>query len=986
MWRARPIVLSLAIAFHAGLASAQNAVDLFYPGANSDVRAVALQADGKILVGGSLTMLGGGGSGTTVRNRIGRLTIDGALDNGFNPGANGIVNAFAVQPDGGIVVVGSFTGIGGGCAPTCSATRMRIARLLSNGDVDPAFDPAANGSVTAVALQADGMIVIGGTFTGLGGCLPTCTAPRNRLARLTAAGAIDPNFNPGLNSGATVSAIVVQPDGKILVAGFFTMIGGGGLGNTPRKNIARLNTDGSVDATFNPGTGGVTPNVLSLALQSDGKIVVGGTFTAIGGGCATTCSTMRNHIARVDDAGVVDAFDPGVDGAAEGLAVQANGKITVVGDFSKLGGGGIGTTTRNGIGKLFPDGSLDPTVNPGASSGIGAGGGNVVALALQPDQKIVVVGSFLSLGGITGTSPRTRIGRLLIDGSPEPEFKPGADATVQTLALQPDGRILLGGSFTAIGGILGTTTRRSIGRLNPDGSVDRDFNPGANGQVAALAVQADGSILVGGFFSMIGGGGTGSTPRSRLARLDRTGAVDPTFDPGANGFVHELAILPDGKILVAGDFTMIGGGGTGSIARPYLARLNSNGTVDLSFNPNPGGFIRGLAVQSDGKILVGGNFLSLAGTTRFFIGRYNDNGTLDSGFDPGADNQITVLLEQPDGRILAGGDFTMIGGGTGTTPRTRIARLMANGTVDGGFNPGAGANLIVNSLALQTDGRIIVGGAFTALYEVAHTRSRLGRLNTDGSLDGSFDPGASNTVNALAILPNGTLLAGGDFATLGGGGVGTASNARVGAVANTDPAAQNLTLTNGGTTITWLRGGAGPEVRRTTFESSTDATIYTYLGEGLRIAGGWQLNGQNVPAQQSVYVRARGYYAEGNNDGSQSIFETVRNPYLANAPFTDDPLVVGVTAIKAAHILELRNRIDGLRAGYDLAPFEWTDPSLMSGTVVRAQHVLDLRAALSEVYGAAWLPRPAFDTSLIVGSVIRAADVTAVRAAILALE
>ena len=965
------LALSLALAVVPRLVSAQNAVDTFYPGANSDVDTVALQADGKILVGGSLTMLGGGGTGTTARNRIGRINADGSLDNAFNPGANSLVFALAVQPDGKILVGGGFTMIGGGCSPSCTATRMRIARLLDDGSVDPVFNPGANGSIRAIAVQADGKILIGGAFTGLGGCLPTCTYARSHLARLNADGTVDETFDPGLSTGASVNALVVQPDGRILIGGFFTTIGGGGLGSTPRRNIARIDSLGNVDS-FDPGTNNT---VVALALQGDGKVLVSGSFTTIGGG--GTGSTSRSGLARVTDTGLIDGgFDPGVNGAVEGIVIQNNGKITVVGDFSKLGGGGTGNITRNGIGKLFPDGSVDLAVNPGASSGIGSGGGSVIAAVVQPDQKIVVIGSFVSLGGITGTSPRTRIGRLLVDGSAEPEFKPGADATVQTLAVQPDGKIVVGGLFTNLGGILGTTARHYIGRLNPDGSVDMAFNPGANGWVTALAVQPDGYILVGGQFTMIGGGGTGNTPRNRIARLDPTGAVDMTFDPGANGIVHEIVVLPDGKILVAGDFQTIGGGGTGTNTRSYLARLNANGSFDATFDAGVSGFVRGIAVQADGKILLGGNFLALHAVTRYFIGRVNADGALDSGFNPGADNQITAFVVQPDGNIIAGGDFTMIGGGDGTTARTHLARLLSTGVVDLGFDPGANVNYAVNSMALQTDGRVIVAGG------------KIRRLTTSGALDGTFDPGINSTIHGVAILPSGTVLAVGDFFMFGGGGgSGTVTNFRVGEVPNTGPATQNLSVGSGGTTITWLRGGAGPAVWRTTFESSLDGTTFTFLGNGIRIAGGWQLTGQSVPTTQSVYIRARAYYEAGNYDGSGSILERVRNPYLAALPFTDDPLVAGVTSIKAVHIVELRARIDALRRTYGIAAFPWADPSLSAGWAIRWQHIIDLRHALYDVYAAAGLAQPSYtDPNLQVGMRVMAAHVQEIRNALAAIE
>jgi len=972
------------------IAAAQNAVDTFYPGANSDVNAVALQADGKIIVGGSLSFLGGGGNGNTVRNHIGRVNADGTLDNAFNPGTNasGPVFAIAVQSDGKILVGGGFTQIGGGCNPTCSTTRNRIARLLNDGTVESTFDPSANTSVRAIAVQPDGKILIGGAFTGLN-CTPACAFSRSHLARLNPDGSVDATFDPGLNVGATVNAIVVQPDGMILIGGSFTGIGGGGTtASSPRRNVARVDTFGNVDA-FDPGT---NSTVSALALQSDGKVVIGGFFTMLGGG--GTGSTPRSHIGRVDSNGLLDTgFNPGSDGSAvEGLAIQADGKITAVGDFAKMGGGGTGNFTRNGIAKVLPDGSLDLTVNPGSSSGLGSAGGNVFAAVVQPDQKVVVIGSFLSLGGITGTSPRTRIGRLLVDGSPEPSFLPGADSsTVQTVAVQPDGKILVGGIFSNLGGVLGTTPRKNIGRLNADGSVDMAFDPGANVVVNALAVQPDGYMLVGGQFTMIGGGGSGNTARNYIARLDPTGAVDPTFNPGANGIVHEIVLLPNGKILVAGDFTMIGGGGTGTNSRPYLARLNSDGSFDGTFDGAVSGFIRGIAVQpADGKIVLGGNFLALHAVSRSFIGRLNADGSLDNGFDPGANNQITAIAVQPDGGILVAGDFTMIGGGSlngGTTARTRIARLTSTGGVDGTFNPGVGANFVVNSLALQTDGRIVVGGGFTQLYDMVHPRNRIGRLNTDGSLDLTFDVGANSTVDAIAMLPSGTIVGGGDFAQFGGGGSGAAGHFRIAEAANPDAATQSLTLSNDGTTITWLRGGAGPEIERTTFESSTDGTTFTPLGAGTRMAGGWQLTGLNVPTMQSVFIRARGYFGAGNYNGSGSIIEWVRNPYVTSQAFTDDPLTVFATIIKAIHILELRGRIDALRVTYGFPPFNWADPALAAGSRIRWHHIIDLRQALYPIYAAVGFVQPAYtDPDLQVGMVVRAAHVQQIRNALKAIE
>jgi uncharacterized delta-60 repeat protein len=199
-------------------------VDSFDPNANNDVFAVAVQADGKILVGGVFTSVGG-----QTRNNIARVNPDGSLDASFDPNANFFVEALAVQVDGKILVGGLFTSIGG-------QTRNGIARLDPDGSLDASFDPNANSSVLAVAVQADGKVLIGGAFFSIGG------QTRNHIARLNPDGSPD-SFDP--NANAIVHAIAVQPDGKILVGGAFQFIGG-----QPRNRIARLTaTSCSVTST-----------------------------------------------------------------------------------------------------------------------------------------------------------------------------------------------------------------------------------------------------------------------------------------------------------------------------------------------------------------------------------------------------------------------------------------------------------------------------------------------------------------------------------------------------------------------------------------------------------------------------------------------------------------------------------------------------------------------------------------------------------------
>ncbi len=271
------------------------------------------------------------------------------------------------------------------------------------------------------------------------------------------------------------------------------------------------------------------------------------------------------------------------------------------------------------------------------------------------------------------------------------------------LQQQMNQKQLFPGRFNRFGALLACTSLGLAALVR--GQTPDDFNPGADSYVFTMAIQPDGKILVGGVFTSLGG-----QARNRVGRLNSDGTLDPTFGPlageGAFPYVYSLGVQRDGKILVGGDFTKLGGQ-----ARDHIGRLNSNGTLDGSFNPGAGLTVWSLVEQPDGKILVGGEFIRLAGAWRNGIGRLNANGTLDESFNPVASSanwpDVYTLALQPDGRIVAGGAFTKLGGQT----RNRIGRLNADGTLDTTFDPGA--NDPVFCLAVQADGKILVGGSFT---------------------------------------------------------------------------------------------------------------------------------------------------------------------------------------------------------------------------------------------------------------------------------
>ena len=234
-------------------------------------------------------------------------------------------------------------------------------------------------------------------------------------------------------------------------------------------------------------------------------------------------------------------------------------------------------------------------------------------------------------------------------------------------------------------------------------------------------------------------------------------------------------------------------------------------------------------------------------------------------------------------KILLGGNFTGLGGGTGTTPRARIGRLHADGSVDAGFNPGVTGS-IVYTIVVQADGKIVVGGNFTGLGNGGTTpRRNIGRLGPDGSVDVSFDPGANGTVEGLLIQPDGSILVGGPFTALGGG-LGTTARNNIGRLTNTDAPTQTLSFSGG--IVTWLRGGSAPEVSRVTFDASMNGVTYTPLGTATRVAGGWRLTGQTMPNSRNLTIRARGYYIGGYENASSSITEVIANVFVV--PTTGD--------------------------------------------------------------------------------------------------
>ena len=356
-------------------------------------------------------------------------------------------------------------------------------------------------------------------------------------------------------------------------------------------------------------------------------------------------------------------------------------------------------------------------------------------------------------------------------GDVDMSFNPDTNNSVSCVAVQPNGKILIAGGFTAVGGV----TRHDIARLNANGTLDESFNPSVPiYSVTCVTVQTDGRIFITGTFYSVNG-----MPAYNAAWLNADGTLNRGFIPplslAPGSGAGPLAVLADGTTLVAGYFDVTDNFGHsvrthGSIARVTAdwtldAHLNSDGTAVVGFNPDifqPGVT---LLVQPDGKLLISGYFNSVDGIERRYLARLNADGTLDTGFAASALVPPTTDIGpiQPDRKIIVRGAFTSPAG----TGPSYIMRLNADGTRDIGFNPVP--NNSVSSAMLHTDGKIVIGGAFTSVNGVP--RNKIARLNADGTLDTGFNPnveGPFSGVSSIAMQPDGKIILGGKFTSVGG--------------------------------------------------------------------------------------------------------------------------------------------------------------------------------------------------------------------------
>ncbi len=670
----------------------------------SPVYAAVLQPDGMLVLGGHLY------NGSNYDFMLLRYKPDGTLDPSFGTGgmvttafasSNDKISSLALQADGKIIAAGG--------SDNGTKYDFAAARYNPDGTLDNTFD--GDGKVTTeigtvhdfaedVAIQADGKIILAG-YTGNG------MTNYFVVVRYNTDGSLDNSFDsdgkvshivvPGVNFGESVA---IQANGKIVVGG------SAGSGANLDFAVARYNSDGSLDNTFS-GDGMLTTavgsghdEIQSIAIQPDGKIVVAGDVH--------NGSNYDYAVARYNDNGTLDnTFDTdGIqttaiglgDDIARAMTIQADGKIVLSG-YSDAGG-----TNDFSMARYDTNGILNNTFSTDGKlvTNITTNDDKANAVVIQANEKIMSVGS-------SGLFPDIYLAfaRYNKDGTIDSYFDGTGTVTnvfstssddIKDVAIQKDGKIVVAATH-------GDTSGFFIVRYTNMGVLDTAFSD--NGQLItsfggtsdasmAIAVQEDGKIVA------VGSTNSGANYDVAVARYLEDGTIDSTFDADgkaitdiSSGFdiVYDVLIQPDGKIVVC-SYTVAGpSNGFGFV------RYNANGTLDNSFS-------------GDGKLIVP-------------VGQDGTAAPLE-------------MAIQEDNKIIATG-YAMMGSNLDVI----VIRLDTNGVLDNTFDGDGIVNIdfldstdAASSVAVQPDGKIVVAGQ---AFNVSNDDVAIARLNTDGSLDNTFD-------------------------------------------------------------------------------------------------------------------------------------------------------------------------------------------------------------------------------------------------------
>jgi hypothetical protein len=658
---------------------------------------------------------------------------------------DGSVWAIAGPDDSGRTYIGGdfdhvLTGSGSGIEVSASGAPWQPGR----GPV------VTGGAVLAVAPDGTGGWIVGGTFTHVNG------EPRERLAWVGADNELK-DWNPRVEG--TVRALAYSDaQNRVFVGGEFTRVDG-----RSRPNLAALTlTESTDDALVEWATGGANGAVHALALSEDGDaLFVGGDFQRVN-------HVARSRVAQLDVLdGRVDQWQSDADGPVRALA-QSDDHLYLGGIFTNVDG----TTSYGVVGVSLASGRA--TTNQ-FSLGGWQPGWEVNALAVHEPSAGT---AYLYVGGTFAVSVAAGIAvnnllRFDISPSQPPAldrfFRPQPNGTVRSLKL--DGAMLhVGGDFHGAQSFAGADAEH-VARINTTSSqhlADSDWLPQVDGPVYAIGEQNAGSADAGELF--LGGAfaGAGAVKRSNLARIHADGTLDRDWNPGTNAAVHALAIR-DSWLYVGGMFSRVGRltEGEEGVERNLVARLRQDtGDVDAWWNPNIGGsVVDTLYLDATDRVFAGGVFDTVDDMSGFAnLAQLTSTGAVE-WFKPQFNKRVRVLAGHGD-LLYAGGEFERVD----NISRPRLARFdLSSGTLDRQWAPQATGT--VRALALGDDGSLFVGGEFGSAFgdqNGNHKRHRLAKLDPSGAVVPEWRAdGENGGVKALALYGD-DLYVGGDFNRLGG--------------------------------------------------------------------------------------------------------------------------------------------------------------------------------------------------------------------------
>jgi uncharacterized delta-60 repeat protein len=648
------------------------------------------------------------------------------------------------QPDGGVLVSGSFTHYK-------SEPTTNLVRLLRNGKRDTSFNKqiGTDGDIRNIAIQKDGKIILQGTFGHY-----KQQSVTTMLIRIDSNGVLDATFNPyrTIYNYSGVTAMAVQDDGRLLLAGF-----GVGTSGYDTTGLIRLNTDGTLDTSFKPACKLKAYDfIYALTLQKNGKILVGGTFSSWAGTPAT--GLVRLNLNGNRDSSFVlqgQGFELGGPTMPPSIRVireLPDSSLLIGGNFTFYNG-----SLRASLVKLKHDGSLDPAFLQEPS--IPANTNFVVYdIALRNDNKILLGGHFYTWNNrysdLIVLQQNGHADSISALSGPDPS-QPFTAAGISRIFVNPDNSFLAFGSFT---GVYAGKYQNNLTLYNAQHQLDSAFvnEFQRRGRIFQTLPQADNSILVAGDFNSYGL--EKDLPRQSLAKLKKDGSLDTSFvNTLLNGHVFDISQQLDSAIVAVGSFTHVG-----SVQRNGVARFKKDGTFDASFNFGTGPDWNNMycaRCYKDQYVYIGGSFTLFNGTPHKGIVRLLPNGGVDNSFNSSATPVMAPMSidVSSNGKVLAAESSDKTN--RDYTTALRLYRLMEDGELDSSFQTPKLGWSMGKKVREGKNGHIYWLGQIFQQSNPGNFVQTILCLGQNGSLDSSARRLPTNyIINDFSILPDSNLV------------------------------------------------------------------------------------------------------------------------------------------------------------------------------------------------------------------------------------